>query len=133
MTSDFSNTLIEATITLQDPQLNDEELQNLVQVIRGELLETKVVDEADLIPIKDAPSGAKPLKGASFVTGAFKAIADLTQLKPIAESLGNRLFGQTIEIEVEKRFLRGKKLKITLQSVDDLPKAMSEIDKFMKG
>jgi hypothetical protein len=131
MTFDFSNTLIEATITLKDPQLNDEELQNLVQVIRGELLETKVVNEADLIPIKDAPPGSKPLGG--FVTGAFKAIADLTQLKPLAESLGNRLFGQTIEIEVEKRFLGGKKLKITLQSVDDLPKAMSEIDKFMKG
>ncbi len=130
MSNDHSPELIEATIIVIDPAFNDEKLQEIVQTLRVELIEGKVVKQADLIPIETAPPGAKSIGG--FVKGSLKAIAELTQLKPLAESLGNRLFGQTIEIEIEKQFLRGKKLKVKLQSVEDLEKIMPEIEKFMK-
>ena len=48
------------------------------------------------------------------------------------KGLGNQLFGSKIEIEVEKQFLRGKKLKIKIQRPEDLEKIMPEIEKFMK-
>lgn len=131
MTNDHSPELIEAKIIVIDPALNDEQLQEMVQTLRVELMDGKVVKQADLIPIETAPPGAKSVGG--FVTGSLKAIAELTQLKPLAESLGNRLFGQTIEIEVSKRFLRGQTLKVKLQSVEDLEKVMPEIEKFLKN
>ncbi len=122
--------MIDLTITLSDPQLTDEQLQERTETLINALIGDRLVENAYLIPINDAPEGAKSIGG--FVTGGLSAIAEITKLKPIIEGLGNQLFGSEIEIEVEKQLLRGKKLKIKIQRPEDLEKIMPEIEKFMK-
>ncbi len=135
MTNNPSAQLIEAIITIEDSQLNDEQLQNSVNLIRQELIDAKLVKEADLIPIDSdlVPENAKSLGG--FVKGAFKAIAEITKLKPLVEGLGNNLFGKIMTIEFEKKDLIGriKKYKIEYRRLEDLPKIMAEIEKIMNS
>lgn len=49
-------TEIQLTITLSDPELNDEQLQEAVENLRQELQAVEGVQEADLIPIAQGPT-----------------------------------------------------------------------------
>lgn len=124
----MSDNLIDVTIVLSDPELKDEQLQEIVQNLRGELEETEIVQQADLVAVEDAPAGAKSIGG--FVLGTIKAVTDLKKFQPLVRSLSNRLFGQTMKIKAEGN---GKKLDIEMSRPEDLAIVMPEVEKFING
>lgn len=125
----MSDTSIWVTITLSDPQLQEEQLQETVQTLQSETLEVDGVTEADLVSIEEAPAGSKSIGG--FLLDRFKALVDLNKLQNLVQVLSRRLVGQqTIEIEAKGN---GRKLKVKIGSPEDLAKVMPEVEKFIKG
>ena len=125
----MSETSVQVTITLSDPQLKDEELQEAVQNLQLEAQGVDGVTEADLVSIEEAPPGSKSL--GSFLIDKFKVLVDLKKLQNLVQALSHRLIGQqTIEIEAEGN---SRKLKVKIGSAEDLAKIMPDVDKFIKG
>jgi hypothetical protein len=124
----MSNTPIKVTITLLSPELTDEEIQESVQSIRSDLEDIDGVEEVSLIPVEEAPPGAKSIGG--FLLNQLKAIIGLDFLKSALMALGQHLYGSPIEIEAEGN---GKKLKVRINRPDDLQQVMPDIEKFISG
>jgi hypothetical protein len=122
----MSETDIQLTLTLCDPTLNDEQLQEAVENLQKEFQEVEGVKAVDLIPIAQAPPNSKGVGG--FLLGKLKALVNPADLKNAFNILGNSLFGKSIEIKVEGN---GKKLELKINRPEDLDKIMPEIDKFL--
>lgn len=119
---------IQVTITLLDPQLAEEELQESVQNLQLEVQEVEGVREAGLIPLTEAPPNSKGIGG--FLLGQLKALVTLEHLKPLVSTLGNNLFGRSIQIKAEGN---GRKLEVKLNRPEDIDKVLPQIDKFING
>ena len=124
----MSETPAQVRITLSDPGLKDEELQDAVQNLQLELQEVQGVTDADLIPVEQAAPNSKGIGG--FELGGLKALVTLKNLKTLVNFLGNNLFGQTVKIKVEGN---GKKLELELNRPEDIDKVMPQLDNFING
>jgi hypothetical protein len=119
---------IQLTVTVSDPELSDEQLQEAVENLRQELQAVEGVQEADLIPIAQAPPNSKGVGG--FLLGKLQALVNPANLKTAVNFLGDSLFGKSIEIKVEGN---GKKLELKINRTEDLAEIMPEIDKFLNS
>lgn len=119
---------IQVKITLSAPELEDDELQAAVQSLREQLAEVDGVAETFLITAENAPIGSKSI--GSFLLGKLGAIVTASGLKSLVKTLSNRLFGRSIELEAEGN---GKKLKVKLDRVEDLEKAIQDVERFING
>ncbi len=117
---------VQVTITLSDPQLKDEELQEAVENLQLELKEVEGVTEADLIPLQQALSDSKGIGG--FVLGMLKALVSPKNLKTLVGFLGNNLFGRTVKIKAEGN---GKILELELSRPEDIDKVMPQVKEFI--
>ena len=54
---------IQLTISLSDPQLEDEELQTETENMSSEIQEFDGVENADLVPVETAEPGSKSIGG----------------------------------------------------------------------
>ncbi len=125
----MSETPIQVTITLLDPQSkDDEELQEAVQNLQSELREVEGVTDADLIPVEQAPPDSKGIGG--FLLGQLKALVSLKQLKTLVSFLGHNLFGRTVKIKAEGN---GRKLEVELTRPEDIDKVMPQVERFING
>ncbi len=119
---------IQIIISLVDPQLKDEDLQETVQSLQLELKEFEGVKEAELIPITEATINSKGMGG--FLLGQLKALVTLEHFKPLVSFLGNNLFGRSVEIKAEGNC---RKLHIKLNRPEDIDKILPQIEKFING
>ncbi len=124
----MSETRVQVTITLSDPQLKDEELQEAVQNLQSELREVEGVTEADLIPVEQAPPDSKGIGG--FLLGQLKALVSLKHLKTLVSFLGHNPFGRTVKIKAEGN---GRKLEVELSRPEDIDKVMPQVERFING
>ena len=124
----MSEASVQVKITLSDPELKNEELQDAVQNLRWELQEVQGITNAELIPLEQAPPNSKGIGG--FLLGGLQALVKLKQLKTLINFLSQNLFGQTVKIEVEGN---GKKLKLELNRPEDIDKLMPQLENFIKG
>lgn len=124
----MSETRVQVTITLSDPQLRDEELQEAVQNLQLELREVEGITEADLIPVEQAPPDSKGIGG--FLLGKLQALVSLKHLKTLVSFLGHNLFGRTVEIKAEGN---GRKLEVKLSRPEDIDKVMPQVERFIDG
>ncbi len=125
----MSETRVQVTITLSEPQLKDEELQEAVQNLQLELREVEGVTEADLIPVEQAPPDSKGIGG--FLLGQLKALVSLKHLKTLVNFVGqNLVIGRTVEIKAEGN---GRKLEVKLSRPEDIDKVMPQVEKFING
>ncbi|MGB5969812.1 MAG: hypothetical protein WA865_19125 [Spirulinaceae cyanobacterium] len=115
-------------ITLFDSQLSDEQLQEDTSNLREEIMEVEGVQEANLVPITQAPVGSKGI--GDFLMGQLEASITVKGLKTLANFLGNNLYGKKIKIKAEGN---GKKLDVEINRPEDLQKIMPEIDEFING
>jgi len=122
----MSENQIKVTITLSDPQLKEDDLQEAVQNLKSEVREIEGVTEADLIPIQFAPPEAKGVGG--FILGQLKAVVNPNNFKTLVGVLSNNLFGRTLKIKAEGN---GKKIELSLSRPEDIDKIMPQIDKFI--
>ncbi|MGB5635254.1 MAG: hypothetical protein WBM44_24030 [Waterburya sp.] len=124
----MSETPVQVTITLSDPQLRDEELQEAVQNLQLELREVEGITEADLIPVEQAPPDSKGIGG--FLLGKLQALVSLKHLKTLVSFVGHNLFGRTVEIKAEGN---GRKLEVKLSRPEDIDKVMPQVERFING
>ena len=96
-------------ITVLDSQLNDEELQEATTILRDEIIEVEGVQEANLVPMAQAPAGSKGI--GDFLMGQLEASITVKGLKTLANFLGNNLYSKKIKIKAEGN---GKKLDIEI-------------------
>ncbi len=125
----MSETSVQVTITLSDPQSkDDDQLQEAVQNLQWELREVEGVTDADLIPVEQAPPDSKGIGG--FLLGQLKALVSLKQLKTLVSFLGHNLFGRTVKIKAEGN---GRKLEVELTRPEDIDKVMPQVERFING
>ncbi len=124
----MSETRVQVTITLSDPQLRDEDLQEAVQNLQLELREVEGISEADLIPVEQAPPDSKGIGG--FLLGKLLALVSLKHLKTLVSFLGHNLLGRTVEIKAEGN---GRKLEVKLSRPEDIDKVMPQVERFING
>ncbi len=125
----MSETRVRVTITLSEPQLKEEELQEAVQNLQLELREVEGVTEADLIPVEQAPPDSKGIGG--FLLGQLKALVSLKHLKTLVNFVSqNLVIGRTVKIKAEGN---GRKLDIELSRPEDIDKVMPQVERFING
>ncbi|NER31098.1 MAG: hypothetical protein F6J89_26630 [Symploca sp. SIO1C4] len=124
----MSENSIQVTISLEAPQLDDEQLQEATENLRDEIKEVEGVEQADLMPVETAPPDSKGIGG--FLLGILTAEINAKNLKTLVRFLGDRLFGKTIKIKTEGN---GKKLELEIRRPEDLEAIMPKIDNFIKG
>jgi predicted RND superfamily exporter protein len=58
---------IQIAIAIQDPDLDNEELQEAIQNLREQIEESEIVETVDLVAVAKAPEGSKAFGG--FILG----------------------------------------------------------------
>ncbi|NEP81015.1 MAG: hypothetical protein F6K39_24355 [Okeania sp. SIO3B3] len=118
---------IQLTISLSDPKLEEEKLQTETEDILSEIKEFDGIQKADLISIETAEPNAKSIGG--FLVGILTAEINAKNLKALVGYLGDRLSGKTVKIKAEGN---GRKIDIEVGNLEDLKKALAEVDDFLK-
>jgi hypothetical protein len=118
---------VQVTISLNELDLDDEELQAQVQNLLPQLRDVDGVEDADLVAITDVPKGSKALGG--FSLGTFKALVNPAFIKPVFEFLG-RLSNKTYEFKVEAY---GEKFEAKASSKEDLAFINQQVQDFLNN
>ncbi|GGA45048.1 hypothetical protein [Okeania sp. KiyG1] len=119
---------IQLTITLSDSKLEEDKLEEDTRYILSEIEGFDGVQKADLISIETAEPGAKNIGG--FLVGILTAEINAKNLKALVGYLGDRLSGKTVKIKAEGN---GRKIDIEVGNMEDLKKALAEVDDFLKA
>ncbi|NEO56289.1 MAG: hypothetical protein F6K54_26315 [Okeania sp. SIO3B5] len=117
---------IQLTITLSDLKLEEERLQEDTRNILSEIQVFDGVQKADLISIEKAEPNAKSIGG--FLVGILTTEINAKNLKALVGYLGDRLYGKTLKIKAEGN---GRKIDIEVGNLEDLKKALAEVDNFL--
>ncbi len=118
---------VKFTITLSDPDLDEEELDEATRNLLQEMNKLDEVEQASLVKVEQAPVGSKSVAG--FVLGMLQAEVSLTNIKMLLGFLGDRLGGKPIEMEVEAP--NGRKLKVKASSREELLAAIQAAEDFV--
>lgn len=124
-----SQSNIEITIALVDASLSDEELQEKVENLLPQLREVDGVEDADLVPVEQAPKDSKALGG--FLLGLLKAEVSIVNIKALFGFLGDRLGGKPIKLTVKAP--DGRELNIEASSQAEFELAYQKAQEFLKG
>lgn len=116
---------IKLTIALNDSDLEAEELDERTRNLLREINELDV-ERAELVAVEETPEGTKAFGG--FLLGLLQAEVSVANIKRVLGFIGDRLGGQSIELEVEAN---GKKLKVKANSHEELRAAIQEAQKFI--
>lgn len=126
MTSTYK---VQITISLQDPSLDDEELQAEIENLLPQIKEVDGVENADLVPVEKAPKGSKALGG--FLLGMLQAEVSVANIKALFGFLGDRIGAKPIKISVKAA--DGRELNIEASSQAEFDYAYQKAQEFLKG
>lgn len=124
-----SQSNIEITIALVDTSLSDEELQEEVENLLPQIKEVDGVEDANLVPVEQAPKDSKALGG--FLLGLLQAEVSITNIKALFGFLGDRLGGKPIKLTVKAS--DGRELNIEASSQAEFELAYQKAQEFLKG
>jgi hypothetical protein len=119
---------IKVTISLSDTGLDEEELQAEVENLLPQLRELDGVEDANLVPITEAPQGSKAFGG--FLWGLLSAELNPANLKALFGFLSDRFANKTIKMEVE---VNGNKLIIEASSKVEFDFVEQKAQKFINS
>jgi len=122
-----SNILV--TISLSDPDLDDEELQAEVENLLPQVREVDGVEQATLAIVEKAPSGSKALGG--FLLGMLTAEVNPKNIKALFGFLGDRWGGKPIEMTVKTP--DGRELSLKASSQAEFEFVMQQAQEFLKA
>jgi hypothetical protein len=117
---------VQVTITLQDSNLEDEQLQAEVENLLEQVKEINEVEYAELVTVENPPKGSKTLGG--FLLGVLTTEINSANIKALMGFLSERLLGKTIEMEVEAN---GKKLRVKASNQAELMAAIQAAQDFV--
>ncbi|UXE63893.1 MAG: hypothetical protein KA717_15885 [Woronichinia naegeliana WA131] len=124
MTTDAT---VKLTISLIDPELDAEELDEETQQLWIELNQLEEVEKVERVADPNPPEGSKAI--VSSLVGLLKAEVSISNGLKLIRFLGNCFKGRsTIEISGE---VKGKKFKIKVGSSEELPVALEAYEKIM--
>lgn len=119
---------VKLTINFNDPDLEPEEKDVLVQGLLQELRELDEIQLVERVRDLSPPQGNKSLGG--FLVGLLTAEVSTQNAKQILAFLRDRLGGKPLELEVEAN---GKSLKVKAYSREDLLAAVKTAQDFIAG
>ena len=120
---------VKITLAFVDPELDAEEREEQAQSFMAELKQME--DEVEsVVPVVDPspPEGNKSFGG--FLPGWLMAEVTLGNAVKVLGVINDRLKGKPIAMELEGN---GKKLKISVGTVEDLQAAIQEAKVFLEG
>ena len=117
---------VEITIALQDPDLDDEELQEATTRLLQQMRKLDEVEDVRLVSDPNPPDRSKVISG--FLIGLLKAEVNPKNIMALLGFLGERLGGKSIELELEAN---GKKLKVKASSQKELQAAIQAAQEFV--
>lgn len=120
--------MLSITLTLSDPQVDDEQLQADTLTLQDQIAEVEGVNDVYTTPATQAPVNAKSIGGA--IINVLTAEITPQALMSVLNFLGGRLFNRTIEIEAEAN---GKTLKVKVSNAKDLEFAIEQAKRFLEG
>ena len=94
-----STSNLQVTISLADPSLDEEELQEQVENLLPQLKEVDGVEDANLVPVEQAPPGSKALGG--FLLGVLTAEVNPANIKTVFRWLSDRVVDKPLEISLK--------------------------------
>jgi hypothetical protein len=116
------------TLSLLDPDLDDEELETETRKLVQEIEDIDQVEKVGLVKVEEAPDGSKSIGG--FVLGALQAEITLEGASTFFNFLANRFSHKPIEIEVRGK--DGRELKLKAASQKDLLLVMDKAKQFIE-
>ncbi len=122
----ISTSNIQVKISLQEPGLDDHELQSEVENLLPQLRNVDGIEQANLVAIEEVPVGARALGG--FLIGMLTAEVNPANIKALWHFLVDRLGNKSIALEIEKD---GKKLKIQASSRKEFELAFQKAQEFL--
>jgi hypothetical protein len=117
---------VQITIDFRNPDFDDEELEELTQSLRDEMLELDEVTDVKRVLDPNPPEGNKAL-GAVLI-GLLMTQVNANNIKALFGFLADRLGNKPIEMELEAN---GKKLKVTASSQQELLAAVQIAQRFV--
>ncbi len=124
-----STSNVQVTISLSNPDLDDQELQAEVGKLLPQIREVDGVEEADLVAVEQAPPGSKALGG--FLLGLLTAEVNPANIKAVFRFLGDRLSGKSIEMNLKAP--DGRELSIKASSQAEFESAYKKAQEFLKA
>ncbi|CAN1209824.1 Sugar ABC transporter permease [Tumidithrix helvetica PCC 7403] len=118
--------MIALTITFTDPDLTNEELDEEVVRLLGDLSDRSDIEAVDRVRDPNPPKGNMSVGG--FLVGVLKAEVSVANAKKVLSFLGDRLNNKPITLEAEGN---GKKLKVVASSREDLVLAVQQAKEFI--
>jgi hypothetical protein len=123
-----SESKVKLTLTLDEPDLDTQELQEQTINLREWIKKDIDVDSVELVTVKEVPLGVKALGG--FLVGVLQAEVSLANVKKLLEFLRVHFSNKSIELEVEAN---GKKLKVKASNQQDITACIEQAQKFIEG
>lgn len=114
------------TITLTNPDLDEEEKDETARYILQEMKEIDAVERVSLAKTEPAPTGSKAI--TRFGIGMVEAVVQIANIQGFMDFLGDRFREQPIEMEVEAN---GRKLQIKASNQEDLLAAIKAAADFV--
>ncbi|MBE9126918.1 sugar ABC transporter permease [Coleofasciculus sp. LEGE 07092] len=123
-----STSNLQVTISLSDPNLDDEDLQAEVENLLPQIKEVDGVEEANLVAVEQAPPDSKALGG--FLLGVLTAEVNPANIKAVFRFLNDRFGGKPIKLDIEAP--DGRKLSIEASSQAEFDYAYQKAQEFLK-
>ncbi|QSJ16711.1 sugar ABC transporter permease [Nostoc sp. UHCC 0702] len=120
---------VEVTISLAELGLDDEELQKQVEILRPQLEEVDGVENANLVPVENAPKGTKSISG--FVWGLIKAQIKPANIPALFKFLSDRFGNKPIKIGVKAP--DGRELTVEASSREEFEFALQKAEDFLNN
>ncbi len=117
---------VQITIDCRNPDLDDEELENLTQSLRDGMLDLDEITDVKRVLDPNPPKGNKAL-GAVLI-GLLATEVNINNIKALFGFLADRLGNKPISMEVEAN---GKRLKVTANSRQELLAAVQTAQQFV--
>ena len=120
---------VQVTVAIQEPRLEDEELQAEVEDLLPQVREVDGVEQAHLMAVEEAPKGSKALGG--FLLGMLTTEVNPANIKALMRFLGERLGGKQTEIVLKAP--DGRELSIKASSQAEFEFAFQKAQEFLKA
>ena len=120
---------VQVTVVIQEPRLEDEELQAEVEDLLPQVREVDGVEQAHLVAVEEAPKGSKALGG--FLLGMLTTEVNPANIKALMRFLGERLGGKQTEIVLKAP--DGRELSIKASSQAEFEFAFQKAQEFLKA
>lgn len=120
---------VQVTIAIQDPDLDQEELQAEIENLLPQVREVDGIEKADLVAAEEVPKDSKAFGG--FLMGMLTAEVNPSNIKKLMFFLGDRLGGKQIEMVLKAP--DGRELNLKASSQAEFEFAFQKAQEFLKS